>query len=155
VNASGEIHVTADPAAVFAFVRDPANLAPCIPGCSNVRDLGGGRYAATMSRKIGFIPVKIDVAIELTNVEPPSALDATVTGNAGPAGRVTASTRMRFEPDGGGTTIRYTVDVEMTGTIGSLGQAMVASKSDALADRLGVGASMLMPVAKASGFGHR
>jgi carbon monoxide dehydrogenase subunit G len=132
---AGEIHVAAAPDAVFAFVNNPFTLAPCIPGCSNVRDLGGGRYGATMSGKAGFIPIKVDIVVELTKIEPPTALDATIAGS-GPS-PVTASARMRFEPDATGTTIRYTINVELSGALAALGGGMLAKKSDGLGRRFG------------------
>ena len=74
------IAVTQDGA--FAFISDPFKIATCIPGCSDLREVSPGKYAAKLSNRVGPISITFDVTVELTKVEPPSAIDAVVSGNA-------------------------------------------------------------------------
>jgi hypothetical protein len=134
----GEVRVATDPATTFAFISDPFRLATCIPGCDDLRDLGGGRYGATLKNKVGFIAVKFDVVVELTKVDPPAAIDATISGNApGLGGRLTANARVRLEPAADGTTIHYAVEMGLTGKLGGIGQPVFRAKSDELSRSFG------------------
>jgi len=129
----GQIQIAADVATAFAFISDPLRLAGCIPGCSDIRDLGAGRYSATLSNKVGFLSIKLPVVVELTKVEPPSAVDATITGNAPAGARLSANTRVRLEPAAGGTMVHYSVELGPAGALGGLFRA----KNDELARTFG------------------
>ena len=124
---------------VFAFVRDPFRLAACIPGCDNLRELAPNRYAATLSNKVGPIAVTFDVTVELTKVEPPEAIDATVSGNApGLGGRLTATAALRLQaPDATRTRVIYTVEMGLSGRLGGIGQPVFRAKSDELSKKFG------------------
>ena len=123
----------------FAFVSDPFTLAGCIPGCSDLRELAPGKYAAQLTNRVGPIAVTFDVTVELTKVEAPSAIDATVSGNAsGLGGRLTATATVRLEAvDAGSTRVTYTVDLGLTGKLGGIGQPVFRAKSDELSKKFG------------------
>jgi carbon monoxide dehydrogenase subunit G len=121
----------------FAFINDPFMLAKCIPGCSALTELGPGKYGAKLSNRVGPISLTFDVVVELTKIEPPTAIDAMVSGNA-PGGRLTATATVRLEPAGAdSTTVSYTVDLGLTGKLGGLGQPVFRSKSDELSKKFG------------------
>jgi hypothetical protein len=121
----------------FAFINDPFMLARCIPGCSGLKELGPGKYAAKLTNRVGPISLTFDVVVELTKVEPPTSIDATVSGNA-PGGRLTAIATVRLEPvDAANTKISYTVDLGLTGKLGGIGQPVFRSKSDELSKKFG------------------
>ena len=135
----GEFTVAVAQAAAFAFVSDPYALARCIPGCSGLRETAPGKYAAKLSNRVGPIAVAFDVTVELTNVVPPSALDAVVSGNAtGLGGRLTATAAVRLAAlDESHTTVTYTVDLALTGKLGGIGQPVFRAKSDELSKTFG------------------
>jgi carbon monoxide dehydrogenase subunit G len=121
----------------FAFINDPSMLANCIPGCSDLKDLGDNKYSAKLTNRVGPISLTFDVVVELTKVEPLSAIDATVSGNA-PGGRLTATATVRLEPvDAANTKIAYTVDMGLTGKLGGIGQPVFRAKSDELSKKFG------------------
>jgi len=121
----------------FAFINDPFMLASCIPGCSDLKELGDNKYSAKLTNRVGPISLTFDVVVELTKVEPPSAIDATVSGNA-PGGRLTATATVRLEPvDAANTKIAYTVDMGLTGKLGGIGQPVFRAKSDELSKKFG------------------
>ena len=62
----GEIETSLSPEAAFAFVSDPFKLAACIPGCSDLTEIGPNRYGAVLANKVGFINVKFNVVVEIT-----------------------------------------------------------------------------------------
>jgi hypothetical protein len=121
----------------FAFINDPFMLAKCIPGCSDLKELGPGKYGAKLSNRVGPISLTFDVVVELTKIEAPTAIDATVSGNA-PGGRLTATATVRLEAvDANSTKVSYTVDLGLTGKLGSIGQPVFRSKSDELSKKFG------------------
>jgi carbon monoxide dehydrogenase subunit G len=121
----------------FAFVNDPFTLANCIPGCTDLKDLGDNKYGAKLTNRVGPISLTFDVVVELTKIEPPSAIDATVSGNA-PGGRLTATATVRLEAvDTAHTKISYTVDMGLTGKLGGIGQPVFRAKSDELSKKFG------------------
>ena len=117
----------------FAFISDPFKIATCIPGCSGLREVSPGKYAAKLTNRVG----PISIAVELTKVEAPSAIDAVVSGNAA-GGRLTATATVRLEPvDAANTKVSYTVDLGLTGKLGGIGQPVFRAKSDELSKKFG------------------
>jgi carbon monoxide dehydrogenase subunit G len=121
----------------FAFINDPFMLAKCIPGCSDLKELGPGKYGAKLSNRVGPISLTFDVVVELTKIESPTSIDATVSGNA-PGGRLTATATVRLEAiDPNTTKVSYTVDLGLTGKLGGIGQPVFRAKSDELSKKFG------------------
>jgi carbon monoxide dehydrogenase subunit G len=133
----GNFDVAVSRERAFAFVNDPQMLATCIPGCSNLTALGEDRYSAKLTNRVGPISLTFDVVVELTKVEPPEAIDASVSGNAA-GGRLTASATVRLSAvDANTTKVTYTVDLSLTGKLGGIGQPVFRSKSDELSKKFG------------------
>ena len=133
----GEFSVAVGQAAAFAFISDPFAIAGCIPGCSGLREVSPGKYAAKLTNRIGPISVAFDVTVELTKVEAPSAIDAVVSGNAA-GGRLTAIATVRLAAiDAKNTTVTYTVELSLTGKLGGIGQPVFRAKSDELSKKFG------------------
>ena len=136
---SGEFTVAVPRDRAFAFISDPYRIATCIPGCENLRETGPNRYAATLSNKVGPISVKFEVTVELTKIEAPEAIDATVSGNApGLGGRLTATAALRLAAvDAAQTRVVYSVDMSLGGRLGGIGQPVFRAKSDELSKKFG------------------
>jgi carbon monoxide dehydrogenase subunit G len=139
VNTSGEVSVRVPRDAAFRFVEDPHRLAASIPGSSELRELGPNRYSAVLSSRVAFITVSFKVIIEVMRVDPPHAIDATITGDAvGLVGHVVAAAGVRLsDAAGGGTTIHYSTDIALTGKLGGLGQPVFRATSAQLARQFG------------------
>ena len=136
---SGEITVAVDRPTAFAIVRDPMRLARCIPGCTDVREAGPDRYTAVLTSQIAFMTLSFKVIVDVTRVEPPDTIEATIAGDAvGLSGRVAATARLDLaEAAGGGTAIRYATQVGLTGKLGSLGQPVLRATSAKMARQFG------------------
>ena len=78
---SGDFTVAVDRDRAFAFISDPFKIATCIPGCTDLREISPGKYAAKLTNRVGPISLTFDVVVELTKIEPPTAIDATVSGS--------------------------------------------------------------------------
>jgi uncharacterized protein len=136
----GEITTNVDRVTAFGFVGDPMRLAKCIPGCEDLKEIAPRKYSAVLANKVGFISVKFDVTVEITKIEPPEAIDASISGNAtGLGGRLTANATVRLEDlPSGGTLIKYTVEMGLTGKLGGIGQPVFRAKSDELGKKFAV-----------------
>jgi len=133
----GEFTVAVPQDRAFAFISDPFKIATCIPGCTDLREISPGKYAAKLTNRVGPIQISFDVTVELTKVEAPSAIDAVVSGNAA-GGRLTATATVRLEAvDAANTKVTYTVNLGLTGKLGGIGQPVFRAKSDELSKKFG------------------
>jgi carbon monoxide dehydrogenase subunit G len=123
----------------FTFLQDAERLAACIPGCSDLREIGPNRYSAVLSNRVAFLTVSFKVTIDVTRVEPPHAIEATITGDAvGLPGHVVANAAVALTDAGAQQTIvRYTTDVNLTGRLGGIGQPVFRATSAQLARQFG------------------
>ena len=137
---SGQVRVDVDRATAFAFVGDPVRLAQCIPGCGDLGELSPGRYSAVLTNEVAFLTLSFKVIVEVVKVEPPSTIEAKITGEAiGLVGRVAASAGLLLsEAAPNQTDIRYTANVGLTGKLGGLGEPVLRAKSAAVAREFGV-----------------
>lgn len=139
VQAAGEVVVDVDRTTAFTFLQDPTRLSVCIPGCRDVREIAPGRYAAVLTSRVAFMTVSFNTTIEITRLDPPHAIEATMHGDAvGLAGHVAATVTVSLVDDGPDRTIiRYSTDVALTGRLGGLGQSVFQSTSARLAREFG------------------
>jgi carbon monoxide dehydrogenase subunit G len=137
---TGEVTVDADRRTAFAFVQDAERLARCIPGCEQLQEVERGRrYSAVLTSRVAFINIGFKVMIDVVNVEPPSAIDAKITGDAiGLLGHVVATAGVRLGDAGEGRTlIRYVTDITLTGKLGGIGQPVFRATSAQLGREFG------------------
>ena len=132
---SGTVQVSVDRATAYQFVANPAQLALCVPGCRELRELAPGRYSAELASKVAYITLKFRVICEIVRMEAPSAIDVKLVGDSiGLAGRVSATASIELTETGAQCTeIRYLADVVLTGRLGGLGEPVFRSKSLELA----------------------
>jgi hypothetical protein len=132
---TGEISVDVDRATAFAFLEDLPRFARCIPGCTNLREIAPGRYGAVLATRVSFMTVSFKVIGEIARIDPPTAIEAKITGDAvGLAGRLVATAALQLAEAGEQrTTIHYAADVALTGKLGGLGQPILRARSAELA----------------------
>ena len=136
---NGQISVDVGGATASDFVADPMRLAQCIPGCKELCELSPGRYSAMLTNEVAFITLSFKVIVEVGRIEPPSAIEAKITGEAiGLVGRVTASAGLELSEAGPNqTNIRYAANVSLAGKLGGLGEPVFRAKSAELAREFG------------------
>ena len=139
VETSGEITVNVDRATAFAVVRNPARLARCIPGCTDLRELAPDRFTAMLTSQVAFMTLTFTVAIDVTRIDVPATLEANITGDAvGLGGRLVAAARLQLEETADQHTIlRYSIEVGLTGKLGGLGQPVFKATSAKMAREFG------------------
>jgi uncharacterized protein len=128
---TGEIIVQVDRETAFKFVEVPEQLAQCIPGCSDLREVAPGRFTATLTSEVSFMTLKFQVVVEVVKINPPNDIEARITGRpTGISGNLAATAALHLTDAGPGRTlIRHSSSVGLTGKLGSLGQPVFRAKS--------------------------
>lgn len=136
---TGEIIVEVDREAAFKFVQIPEQLARCIPGCSDLREIGPGRFTAMLTSEVSFMTLNFQVVVEIVKIDPPNDIEARITGRpTGMSGNLTATAALHLADAGAGrTVIRHSSSVGLTGKLGSLGQPVFRAKSAEMSAKFG------------------
>ena len=110
---------------VFAALVDPAVLQRCIPGCERLERTGENAYATTLRAGVGSIKGLFQGNVRLEDVRAPEHYRIVVDGKGQP-GFLKGSGELELEErEGGRTLVRYAGDVQVGGTIASVGQRMI------------------------------
>ena len=113
---SGEIKVNAPREAVFQKLNDIPFFASCIEGVGNLEKINENCYKATLTTKVAYIQFKFQVEVEITENIFPETITAKTEGTPiGIVGR-----------------LQYSIDLKLTGKLGSMGQPVLKSKTKEL-----------------------
>jgi uncharacterized protein len=128
---TGEIIVEVDRDTVFKFIEVPEQLARCIPGCHDLRQVAPASFAAVLTSEVSFMTLNFQVVVEVVKVNPPHAIEARIIGRpVGFSGQLTGTAELQIADAGQGrTVIRHSSDIGLTGKLGSLGQPVFRAKS--------------------------
>lgn len=125
---------------VWLAIRDPAVVAPCIPGCQAVEPLSANVYRAGVRVVFGPIATTFNVTVEITAEEPPHRLACVTRGEeGGKASSLTAHSELILSvlaPDR--TQIQYSSDVSVFGRLGRYGLGMMKKKAEAIGTEFAV-----------------
>jgi carbon monoxide dehydrogenase subunit G len=123
---SGTNTLTAPVDRVWDAILDPAVLARCLPGCETLTTTGPDEYALRVTAGVAAIKGTYDGRVAITDKDEPGSLRMTAAGSGAP-GTIDAVVDVRLAPhDGGGTLLSYDADATVGGTIGGVGQRMLA-----------------------------
>ena len=146
--------VDAPPTAVWRVLDDPARLAACVPGCDEVVAEGADRFRVRVRIKVG--PISTTQGLQLTVTERRSPVRLVAAGQGEDhslASRVSLRTAIDLREAAGGaaTDVSCRVELQLTGRLATLGEAVMRAKSAqmvrAFAERLA--AAVGEPVAAA------
>jgi uncharacterized protein len=128
---TGEIIVEVDPDTVFKFIEVPEQLAQCIPGCRDLRQVAPSSFTALLTSEVSFMTLNFQVVVEVVKINPPHAIEARIMGRPiGFSGQLIGTAELRLADAGQGrTVIRHSSDIGLTGKLGSLGQPVFRAKS--------------------------
>jgi len=117
---------------VFQSLTDPAVLQRCIPGCERLERTGENAYAATLRTGVGAIKGVFQGNVRLEDIRAPEHYRIVVEGKGQP-GFLKGAGDLDLEEKDGGTLIRYAGDVQVGGTLASVGQRMIQGAAKMLA----------------------
>ena len=122
---SGSVEIKAPRDAVWAFVIDPGQVGWCGPGVESIEALDETHFKARAKVGIGVISARFVVNLELGDVEPPDRAVIKASGQA-PGSAVDGTGTMRLSgPATGPTTMDWSANVLVSGTIAGLGARFI------------------------------
>lgn len=130
----GQANLPAPRETVWAALNDPDILRQAMPGCETMAKLSETEFAATVVAKIGPVKASFNGAVTLTDVTPPYSLRLNGEGKGGAAGFAKGGADVRLEEAAdGGTTLFYTVDVQIGGKLAQVGARLIDSAAKSMA----------------------
>ena len=117
---------------LWMLMTDPDVLERCIPGCESLERDGESAYKVTLKAGVGAIKGVFTGAIRLEDMREPEHYKMLVDGK-GSAGFLKGVGELDLADQGEETTVAYTGDVNVGGTIASVGQRMVLSTAKLMA----------------------
>jgi uncharacterized protein len=122
---AGTVQINAPRDRVWAFVIDPNQVGQCGPGVESIDVIDDSHFKASAKVGVGFISARFVVNLEFVDLDAPNAATIKAHGQA-PGSAVDADARMQLsDADGGGTTMEWSADVNIAGTIASVGARLI------------------------------
>jgi len=129
---SGSTEIDAPRDRVWAFVIDPHQVGSCGPGVESIEVIDATHFRARAKVGIGFISARFAVDLELVETDEPDRAVIKASGQA-PGSAVEATGEMRLSgPEAGPTTMSWTADVAILGTMAGVGSRMIEGTADRL-----------------------
>lgn len=112
-------------AAVWAFVLDPNKVAECAPGFKSMEILAPDHFKPTLAVGVGPVKATFTLDVTLVDVQPTSHATMHARGSAaGSAVDMSASVDLTAQSETA-TDMRWTADVNISGTIASVGARLM------------------------------
>src|SRR2546422_1094132 len=119
---------------VYQSLIDPVVLRRCIPGCERLEKTAENTYSTTIRAGVGTIKGVFTGTVKLEDMRPPEHYRIVVEGKGAP-GFLKGSGNLDLEEQGEGTLIKYTGDLQLGGTIASVGQRMIQGTAKMMASQ--------------------
>jgi len=123
---SGVVEIPAPRERVFAFVTDPNRVGACGPGVESIELIDETHFRAKAKVGVGFISARFVVDLEIAEQQAPDMAVIKAHGQA-PGSAVDGVGRMNLVdgPEMGTTTMNWSAEVNISGTIASVGARLV------------------------------
>jgi carbon monoxide dehydrogenase subunit G len=122
-----EFLVNAQQEDVWAFLLDPKQVSPCMPGCESVEMEDDVTYRVLMTVKVGFLRTTQRLRMTLTEVDPPRRLVAVGRGEDRRLGsniEVQGVLELKGTAEGA-TLVRYQSKLQVVGRLSAIGDAVM------------------------------
>jgi carbon monoxide dehydrogenase subunit G len=127
---TGEITLPAPRETVFQVLQNAPFFASCVEGVRDLKEIDATHYDAVLETKVAFMKFTFKVSVEVTKLSPPDRIEAKIEGTPlGIVGRMTATSVTDLIDAGGETLVKYAIDANITGKLGSMGQPVLKSKA--------------------------
>jgi uncharacterized protein len=117
---------------VYQSLVNPEVLQRCIPGCERLERTGENSFAATIRTGVGSIKGVFDGKVQLEDLREPEHFRIVVEGKGAP-GFLKGSGNLDLEEDASVTKVNYSGDIQVGGTIASVGQRMIQGTAKMMA----------------------
>jgi len=132
VKLEGTHQIEAPRERVYQSLVSPEVLQRCIPGCERLEQTGENVFAATIRAGVGSIKGVFNGTAKLEDLRAPEHLRIVVDGKGSP-GFLKGSGDLDLEQQDTFTNVKYAGDVQVGGTIASVGQRMILSTAKMMA----------------------
>ncbi len=119
---------------VFECLTNPEVLQRCIPGCERLERSEENTYTATIRAGVGTIKGVFNGTVRLEDIRPSEHYRIVVQAKGGP-GFLKGSGDLDLEEQNDGTLIKYSGDIQVGGTIASVGQRMIQGTAKMMASQ--------------------
>jgi carbon monoxide dehydrogenase subunit G len=121
----GSVEIKAPRDQVWSFLMDPNQVGSCGPGVESIEVIDADHFKAKAKVGVGFISARFVVDMTLAERNEPERAVLKAHGQA-PGSAVDATADMRLSgADAGPTTMDWSADVAISGTLASVGARMV------------------------------
>jgi uncharacterized protein len=117
---------------LFALLTNPEVLKRCIPGCERLEETGEYTFSTTMKAGVGAIKGIFNGTVRLLELRPPEHFRLTVDAKGTP-GFLKGMGDLDLEGQGETTVVHYAGDIQLGGTIASVGQRMIQATAKMMA----------------------
>jgi uncharacterized protein len=122
---SGTVQIAAPRDRVWTFLMDPNQVGSCGPGVESIDVIDEDHFKAKAKVGIGFISARFVVDMTVAERQEPELAVLKAHGQA-PGSAVDATANMRLSgPPEGPTTMDWSADVAIAGTIASVGARLI------------------------------
>ena len=120
---------------VWDHIMDPNKVAQCAPGFKSMEILAPDHFKPTLAVGVGAVKATFTLDVTLVDVQAPSHAGVTARGSAaGSAAEVKSAMDLAADSDSA-TTMTWTADVIVSGTIASVGARLLEGTAHKLTDR--------------------
>jgi carbon monoxide dehydrogenase subunit G len=121
----GTVEINAPRDRVWAFLMDPDRVGSCGPGVESIEVVDADHFKARAKVGIGFISARFNVDMTIAERTEPERAVIKAHGQA-PGSAVDATANMALSgPADGPTTMAWSADVTISGTLASVGARMI------------------------------
>ena len=122
---SGSLEIAAPRDRVWAFLMDPNQVGSCGPGVESIEVVDADHFKAKAKVGVGFISARFTVDMSIPERIEPDHAQIKAHGQA-PGSAVDATADMSLSgPAEGPTTMAWSADVHIAGTLASVGARMI------------------------------
>jgi uncharacterized protein len=127
-----QLHATRE--RVFQLLTDPEVLKRCIPGCERLEQSGDNTFSATLKAGVGSIKGLFNGTVKLEDLRSPEHFRMLVDGKGTP-GFLKGTGDLDLSQQGETTVVSYKGDIQLGGTIASVGQRMIQATAKMMASQ--------------------
>lgn len=110
---------------VWAFLMDPNQVGPCMPGFQSVEVVDPQTFKARVGIGIAAVKATFNMDVKMVDLQPPSQATVKAHGVA-PISAVDVTSTMALSDASAGTTaMQWSADVTVSGTLASLGARLM------------------------------
>jgi uncharacterized protein len=127
---SGDVSIKAPRDKVWAFLTDPHQVTQCAPGLQSVEVIDDSHFKCVVRAGVGMIKGNFNFDIRWLEMDEPSRAKMQADGKI-PGSAVAMTSEMQLEDDGdGGTTMHWSSNVRVSGTIAGVGARLMSGVAD-------------------------